>query len=58
MSRFRTPPFMSRTRTVPFLGFFPVDNPFFWLFLFRCRQEVLAMVTTDACGNFCVYLPS
>ncbi|MCP9447408.1 MAG: hypothetical protein NNA22_07545 [Nitrospira sp.] len=40
-----------------FLGFFPVENPFFWLFPLRCRREVLTTVTTDACGNFCVYLP-
>ncbi|MCP9448953.1 MAG: hypothetical protein NNA21_02685 [Nitrospira sp.] len=40
-----------------FLGFFPVGNPFFWLFPIRCRREVLTTVTTDACGNFCVYLP-
>ncbi len=40
-----------------FLGFFPVENPYFWFFPIRCRREVLATVTTDACGNFCVYLP-
>jgi hypothetical protein len=40
-----------------FLGFFPVENPFFWLFPIHCRREVLATVTTDACGEFCVHLP-
>ena len=40
-----------------FLGFFPVQNPYFWLFPFKCRREELATVVTDACGRFCVYLP-
>ena len=40
-----------------FLGFFPVENPFFWFFPLRCDREVLATVTTDACGEFCVFLP-
>jgi hypothetical protein len=40
-----------------FLGFFPVESPFFWLFPIKCRKEEIATVTTDACGRFCVYLP-
>jgi hypothetical protein len=40
-----------------FLGFFPVEGPFFWLFPITCHREEIATVTTDACGRFCVYLP-
>ncbi len=40
-----------------FLGLFPVNIPWSWLFPIRCTTEVLATVTTDACGNFCFLLP-
>lgn len=40
-----------------FLGFFPVEGPFFWLLPISCHREVIATVTTDACGRFCVFLP-
>jgi hypothetical protein len=40
-----------------FLGFFPVESPFFWLFPITCRREEIATVTTDACGRFCAFLP-
>lgn len=40
-----------------FLGFFPTEPPFFWLWPIKCQREEIATVTTDACGNFCVYLP-
>lgn len=40
-----------------FLGFFPVEPPFFWLLPISCHREELTTVTTDACGNFCVHLP-
>ncbi len=41
-----------------FLGFFPVEGPWAWLFPFvRCRREEIAHAVTDACGNFCVWVP-
>ena len=40
-----------------FLGFFPVDHPYFWLFPFFCTTEEIATVTTDECGRFCVWVP-
>ena len=39
------------------LGFFPVEQPWGWFFPFSCRREVIASVRTDACGNFCVWVP-
>jgi hypothetical protein len=39
------------------LGLFPVDNPWAWFFPFFCETEVIAETTTDACGNFCVWVP-
>jgi hypothetical protein len=39
------------------LGFFPVGNPWTWFFPFHCETEVVATVTTDPCGNFCVWVP-
>jgi hypothetical protein len=38
-------------------GFFPVGNPWTWFFPFHCTTEVVATVTTDPCGNFCVWVP-
>ena len=40
-----------------FLGFFPVEAPWGWLFPLHCHREVIATVTTDACGEFCVFIP-
>jgi hypothetical protein len=40
-----------------FLGFFPVENPWWWFWPISCRREEIATTTTDACGNFCVYIP-
>jgi hypothetical protein len=39
------------------LAFHPKGSPFSWLFPFNCRREVIATVKTDACGNFCVWVP-
>lgn len=39
------------------LGLFPVDVPWSWFFPFHCVTEVLAETTTDACGNFCIWVP-
>ena len=43
--------------TCSLLGLFPVDVPWVWFFPFRCETEVVAQTTTDACGNFCVWVP-
>ncbi|MBI1173269.1 hypothetical protein GC209_17920 [bacterium] len=40
-----------------FLGFFPVNSPWSWLFPFHCHREVIATTRTDECGNFCVWVP-
>ena len=40
-----------------FLGYFPSDSPWSWLFPFFCRREVIATARTDECGNFCVWVP-
>ncbi len=40
-----------------FLGYFPVHSPWSWYFPFRCHREVIATAKTDACGNFCVWVP-
>jgi hypothetical protein len=39
------------------LGLFPIDLPWSWFFPFFCHSEVIAQTTTDACGNFCVWVP-
>lgn len=39
------------------LGYFPAGSRWSWYFPFRCRREVIATVKTDACGNFCVWIP-
>jgi len=40
------------------LWFFPPGWPWGWLFPFGfCETETLATTTTDACGNFCVWVP-
>lgn len=40
-----------------FLGYFPDEPPWGWLLPFDCRREVIATVRTNACGEFCVYVP-
>jgi hypothetical protein len=40
-----------------FLGLFPVESPWAWLFPIFCNQEEIATTTTDACGEFCVWIP-
>lgn len=40
-----------------FLGFFPVESPFWWIFPLNCRREEIATTQTDECGNFCVWIP-
>jgi hypothetical protein len=39
------------------LGLFPIDLPWSWFFPIFCHTEVIAHTTTDACGNFCVWVP-
>jgi hypothetical protein len=39
------------------LGLFPVEVPWVWFFPFLCHTEVVAQTTTDACGNFCIWVP-
>ncbi len=39
------------------LGLFPIDLPWSWFFPIFCHTEVIAQTTTDACGNFCVWVP-
>ena len=39
------------------LGYFPELGPWAWFFPWECRTEVVAQTTTDACGNFCVWVP-
>lgn len=40
-----------------FLGYFPGHSPWSWFFPFWCRREVIGTAQTDACGNFCVWIP-
>ena len=40
-----------------FVGYFPLSSQFGWFFPIQCRREVLATVTTDECGHFCVWIP-
>ncbi len=65
----KTDPVTGVTRPVPFatvhvedtdchfLGFFPPAEPWGWLFPLHCHREVIATVTTDECGRFCVWIP-
>ena len=39
------------------LGYFPAHAPWGWYFPFHCRREVIGTAKTDACGNFCVWIP-
>jgi len=43
--------------TCSLLGLFPVEVPWAWFFPFFCETEVVAQTTTDACGNFCIWVP-
>src|ERR1035437_2276236 len=44
--------------TVCFLcGYFPIGLPVVWFFPFHCHTEVVGETTTDACGNFCIWVP-
>jgi hypothetical protein len=38
-------------------GYFPLGLPWAWFFPFFCQTHVVAETTTDACGNFCVWVP-
>jgi hypothetical protein len=40
-----------------FLGFFPTNHSWSWLFPLFSRRETLAQVKTDGCGRFCAYIP-
>ncbi len=40
-----------------FLLFAPGGSPWHWFFPLLCRQEEIATVRTDECGNFCVWVP-
>jgi hypothetical protein len=44
-----------------FLGFFPVEGPFWWLWWWLwpifCHLEEIATTMTDECGRFCVWIP-
>jgi hypothetical protein len=44
-----------------FLGFFPVEGPFWWLWWWLwpifCHREEIATTMTDECGRFCVWIP-
>ncbi len=41
-----------------FLGLFPVESPWAWLFPVFCHKEEIGQVKTDACGNFCAWIPA
>lgn len=40
-----------------FLGFFPVENPWWWFWPVSCTREDVATVVTNECGRFCVWIP-
>lgn len=40
-----------------FLGLFPTNSHWWWGFPVSCHREEIATVKTDACGNFCVFIP-
>lgn len=40
-----------------FLGLFPVESPWAWLFPIFCHKEEIGTATTNACGEFCVWVP-
>lgn len=40
-----------------FLGYFPFETKWAWLYPIYCHEEQIAEVVTDACGKFCVWIP-
>jgi hypothetical protein len=45
-------------RDCDWLWHFPLDWPWGWIFPWGfCEDETIATTTTDACGNFCVWIP-
>jgi hypothetical protein len=40
-----------------FLGLFPVEAPWAWLFPVFCGTEEIASVRADECGRFCAWIP-
>lgn len=40
-----------------FLGYFPFQAQWSWLYPIFCRQEEITEVVTDECGKFCVWVP-
>ena len=40
-----------------FITYFPKPWPWGWHFPVLCRREVIGTTKTDACGNFCVWVP-
>jgi len=40
-----------------FISYFPQASPWGWHFPFWCHREVIGTTKTDACGNFCVWVP-
>lgn len=42
---------------VRLLAWSPPESPFSWFYPFGTRRELLATVTTDECGRFCVWVP-
>ena len=39
------------------LVYHPPRHPWSWHFPYFCKREVIATTHTDACGNFCVWIP-
>lgn len=42
---------------VNLFGYYPLGWKFGWLWPFHVRREEIASTVTDACGNFCVWIP-
>ncbi len=40
-----------------FLGYFPYQVKWSWLYPIFCRQHEITEVVTDECGKFCVWIP-
>ncbi|HEX8905990.1 MAG TPA: hypothetical protein VF771_14170, partial [Longimicrobiaceae bacterium] len=39
------------------VSYFPRSSPWGWFFPLYCHREEIATAVTDACGNFCVWIP-
>jgi hypothetical protein len=39
------------------LGLFPLLGPWAWMFPFWCETELVREATTNACGEFCMWVP-